>query len=320
MKTKIAIMMLATAFITACQTNNEPNNISRNKAIEKSSSLNIRESGSVIDLLKVKDDAFAHYSFVDYPSGVCMRTHQTQVGESNTIMLSDKMGIRIQDSCCFEDKQGESVCHIARNYRLIGFDPEESSENQNQERSQLPLEGSYTYSFSSSDVDPIYILSPAPTACNPIPMCYYHLMDIMWNTSSPSRAVDKIMILTEWNGLHMDGTSIDTTIIHHVEVDNTGITTLYDDMFDGMPDEGLVNIWLIREKIKTIYYSHNPLTWHEALTLLEHDPYKFAHLLQDNPEILHYAQSTDIIYGASTHLPIYLIRNTIDSIYERIDR
>ena len=32
------------------------------------------------------------------------------------------------------------------------------------------------------------------------------------------------------------------------------------------------------------------------------------------------AQAIVVNYGASTHLPIYLIRNTIDSIYERIDR
>lgn len=314
MKARSLLIALPVILLSACHLNNDPNKVAVQGDSKSVSGLKVKKI-SLSELERKEGEIFAQFSFVDYPSGECRHIRYEHNTDANTIMLSKNMGIRLQDSCYIETKSGENVFHMTRRYRFVNKNLEENLNGTISEEPQLLSEDTFSYTITSRNVDSIYILQPAPTACNPIPLCYYHLMDIMWNPDLNNHL--KVMIVTEWNGLRMDGSSVDTTIIHHMEVDDTGIATLNDNMFAGMPDEAFVNIWLTRESIETIYYDENPVTWQQAIEIVESNPQELYVLIHDNPEYLHILHSTYVVYGAIAHLPIYLIRNTKEEVPER---
>ena len=314
MKTKILFATMLAVIMISCNNTDTPTTESSQENNVISSGLKVKEHTPVAEWIRSGNEAIVKYSFVDYPSGQCNSTISRYNTDPNTIMLNDKIGIRIQDSCRIESTEGGNICYLTRRYGVVCNDGDNDIKfmSQSQQRS-----GGDTLSciFNTTDVDPIYIYKPLSTSCNPIPMCYYHFMDIEWNpdTHNPTQ----MMIITEWNGLQMNGISIDTTIIHHMEVDDNGLSTLDDNLFLGMPDEALVNIWLVRENIVTIYMDDDIVPWNDVLKKAEEDTTELTKLLQNNPEYLYTLQSTSIVYGAIAHLPIYLIRQTKDEIPER---
>lgn len=314
MKTRILLIALPVILLSACHLNDESAEVAVQGDSTHVSGLKVKKT-SLSEFGKHEGEIFAHFSFTDYPTGECRHIRYEHNTDANTIMLSENMGIRLQDSCYVENKSGENVLHMTRKYRFVNKNLEGRLNDAESENPQQFSEGIFSYTITSPVMDSIYIIQPAPTICNPIPLCYYHLMDIMWNPDLNNQL--KVMIVTEWNGLCLDGSSMDTTIIHHVEVDDTGVATLNDNMFSGMPDEAFVNIWLTRESIETIYYDDNPVTWQQAIEIVEHNPQELQVLIHDNPEYLHILHSTYIVYGAIAHLPIYLIRKTMDEVPER---
>lgn len=314
MKTKILFATMSAVILISCNNTDAPTTVSSQENLVTSSGLSVKEYTPIEEWIRSGNDAIIKYSFVDYPSGQCNSTICRYNTAPNTIMLNDKIGIRIQDSCRIESAERKNICYLTRRYDVVYKDEDGDSKFrlQNQQRS-----GGDTLSciFNTTNVDPVYIYKPTSTSCNPIPMCYYHLMDVEWNPDSNNPT--QMMIITEWNGLQMNGITIDTTIIHHMEVADNGLTTLDDNLFSGMPDEALVNIWLVRENIVTIYMDDDIIPWDEVLKKAEEDPTDLTKLLQNNPEYLYTLQSTSIVYGAIAHLPIYLIRQTKDEIPER---
>ena len=84
-----------------------------------------------------------------------------------------------------------------------------------------------------------------------------------------------------------------------------------------MPDGALVNIWLVRENIITIYYENTITTWGELAEMGERDPTLLYTLIHDHPEYTYEYHHVYAVYGAVAHLPIFLIRKTINQIKDR---
>lgn len=315
MKTKNIFAILLIFLLVSCQTN-----YPEDKQLQESKTnfpgLKIKEHVPIKEWLESKDETVIHYSFVDYPSGICTKGVYYPTQGANTIMLNDRLGIRIQDTCVIDNSVGTYNCHVTRKYEVI--DKEDTLLNQ---KSKMPARiqrsGVFSFDFTTVGVDSITILSPLPTDCNPIPMCYYHLMDLMWTPDSHNPT--QMMIIAEWNGLNMDGTSVNTTVIHHMETDDDGIVTLDDNLFNGMPDGALVNIWLVRENIVTVYHDWTPITPGTILEEIENNPETLTQLIHDDPTLLHQFYTTEYMFGAIAHLPIFLIRNSKEPIDERKD-
>ena len=314
MKTRILSTIFMVFLLAACHTN-DINDVSMdNSTIENLSGIKISEHTPVVDWIRNGDESIIHYSFVDYPSGNCSNAVYRYNTDMNTYVLNDKIGICMQDSCVIENNHGKNLCKITRRYNIVNLKQEEASANDKKSPNRMQNSNLFSFSFVTSSVDPITIISPYSTNCNPIPMCYYHMMDVQWNADTQNAT--QMLIVTEWNGLNMDGTSIDTTIIHHMEVPDNGLATLDDHLFDYMPDGALVNIWLVRENIVTVYYDEIPMTWQELIDMTEDDPTEMTNLMHDHPEYTYDFQNTTIVYGAIAHLPIFLIRNTKADIKE----
>ena len=316
MKTKNILAILLAIVFVSCQTNN-PVNTQTQENKTNVSGLVVKEHVPVREWLSNKEESVIYYSFVDYPSGMCTKGVYNQFPEANTIMLNNRIGIRLQDSCVVDNSQRENICHIARKWQVIDKEQEDTSYTQNQKMPErVQRSPVFSFDFTTSAVEPINILRPLPTDCNPIPMCYYHAMDIEWNPDPHNPT--QIMIITEWNGLNMNGISIDTTIINHRETDDDGIVTLDDHIFDGMPDGALVNIWLVRGNIVIIYHEGHPITPGDLLGEIEHDPTELTTLLHENPEVSYQLHSVHLMFGAIAHLPIFLIRKPNEPIKDRI--
>lgn len=313
MKTRILLVMLLAILFISCNTN-DPNGLSSKEKIIDVSGVKMIENTPILDWIKNDCGSIIHFSFVDYPTGTCSQITFERNMDANTIMLNDNIGIRIQDSCAFDDSNNKGIFYMTRRCEVIDRSKEGTSNNPLQIRSQTRNEP-FSFQFTSSVVDPITITAPLPTDCTPIPMCYYHSMDIRWNADTYNPT--EMMIVTEWNGLNMDGSSMDTTIIHHMETADDGVVTLDDNIFNGMPDGALVNIWLIRENIVTIVYDNTNTTWEGSLENVEHDPTLLTQLLIDHPEYTYEYHHVYGVYGAIAHLPIFLIRDTKEEIEER---
>ena len=305
-------MFLATMFIS-CKTN-DPNDFSSKDKIIDESGVMMRENTPIFDWIKDDGASIIHFSFVDYPSGECSYSTLNRNMNPITIMLNDNVGITIHDSCILGNPDDNKIAfHMTRRCQVIEKDDQDA--HIRPLLSPSPHRAPFTFNFAHSAVDPITILAPLPTDCNPIPMCYYHSMDIRWNADTHNPT--EMMIITEWNGLNMDGSSVDTTIIHHMETRDDGCVTLDDNIFNGMPDGALVNIWLIRENIITIVYENTITTWEGLGEMAEHDPTMLTTLIHDHPEYTYEYHHVYAVYGAIAHLPIFLIRKTKDEIKER---
>lgn len=316
MKTKNIFAILLIVLLVSCQTN-----YPEDKQLQESKTnfpgLKIKEHVPIMEWLESKEETVIHYSFVDYPSGICSKGVYYPTRDANTIMLNDRLGIRIQDTCVIDDSQGKNICHVTRKYEVIDKEEDTSLNQKSMMPARIQRSDDFSFDFTTTAVDPITILSPQPTDCNPIPMCYYHLMDIKWTPDSHHPT--QMMIITEWNGLNMDGTSVNTTVVHHMETDDDGVVTLNDNIFNGMPDGALVNIWLVRENIVTIYSSGNQITPGNLMDHIEHHPEELTVLIHDHPELLYQLYSTEYVFGAIAHLPIFLIRESSEPIEERKD-
>ena len=315
MKTKVLLATALVFLMVACKSN-EPKEQAKGMAKCSVSSISVKENVSFANYLenvKNNEEAVVYYSFVDYPSGSCSRRTCKRNADPNTIMLSDKIGVHIQDSFRMDDKNGENVCHIRRSAYVV------SNEGMGSPRKAMrndPGTGNeeivLDFNITTDPVDSIHFIRPYSDDCNPIPLCYYHSMLVEWNADNTNPT--KVIVIAEWNGIMKNGTFVDTTVINHTIVDDIGTCVLNDDIFLGMPDEAFVNLWLIRANVVEVLYD-GPITLEDAEMLIAGNPESFYTFIHDNPEFLYDLQSTTLAYGAVAHLPIYLIRNTTSPVH-----
>lgn len=104
----------------------------------------------------------------------------------------------------------------------------------------------------NNDVVPIEITQPVFDECNVIPYCWYHNMDIAWN-ADPNN-LNGVVIIAAWTGVKLRGhTSPNMTPIYNVDlVEDNGYTTLDDDLFQGMPENAVVTLILLRANVVNV--------------------------------------------------------------------
>ena len=132
-------------------------------------------------------------------------------------------------------------------------------------------------------------------------------MEIEWNPDYSN--TNGVLIIIEWNGITLtDNLSSNGTTIGIDIVEDTGVTTLNNDLFDNIPDEALVNLWLLRANVVDISHVGDG-TIENLISLANEDPDMLQMLLDENPEYMLALQDITVGCGAVAMLPFYLIRN-----------
>lgn len=301
MKTKI-FLFIALFFLVACNTHdNKQKDITPSKT--KFSILS-KVPSKYVDWYVGNSESIVLYDYVEYPylSDRSLQINERNT-EDNTIMFNEEVGIRLHDSYTVDNDGKVAHFHINRKASLV------NSKRGTHARYLVHNEDttiSPTYDIDVQMVEPIFIYRPASTPCYCIPLCYYENMEIEWNQDVNN--TDGILIITEWNGVTMNGTSSETETIIGIDfVEDNGVTTLDNAIFEGMPDEALVNLWLIRANVVTVEeigagYINDIIQWGME------DPDLVAELLEDEPELLTDLQTMTVATGAVALLSFYLIR------------
>ena len=259
-----------------------------------------------LDLYFGEKEAVLQYCFKEYPYNhmKALRIKERNTGD-NTIMLTDEVGVRLHDSYTIKNDGKTAHFHIMRDAAIVSQKTEGIPARA--AARQTTSSGSHTYDLYVQMVDSINIIRPNTDSCHCIPLCYYDNMEIEWNPDYNN--TNGVLIITEWNGVLLNGTSAYAgTTIGIDLVDDTGVTTLNNDLFDGMPDEALVNLWLLRANIVDLSHVGDG-TIEDLIAMATEDPYLVETLLEENPEFLLLLQEMTVGCGAVAMLPFYLIRN-----------
>ena len=106
---------------------------------------------------------------------------------------------------------------------------------------------------------PIQLISPYIEQCSTIPYCYYSQMQIEWNPDFENE--NGIIIIAAWQGTMLEGNSYQQQKYHFKWVEDNGITTLEDDIFDGIPEGALTTLILIRASILHVIIDNSEYEW-----------------------------------------------------------
>lgn len=268
------------------------------------------KSSPYLDFYLNDNEAILQCNFKEHPysnSSIFVKERNT---EDNTIMLTDEVGIRLHDSYTIENDGKNAHFRITREASIISSKTEGKPIQAALQKTTL---SSAPYSYETTNdiyvqaADSIVIIRPSTSECNCIPMCYYDNMEIEWNPDYNN--TNGVLIITEWNGVTLTGASVGSgTTIGIDFVDDTGVTTLNNDLFNGMPDEAFVNLWLLRANIVDVSHVGDG-TLENLMAMANEDPSMMETFLEENPEFLLLLQEMTLGCGAVAMLPFYLIRN-----------
>lgn len=287
MKTKYIFLLLLIVF-TACNTNDL-----KQEDTVKAKKYNIvsPKASSYLDWYLSNNESIIQYSLVTYPDA---EENKEQVFlrnlAPNKITLSDNIQIELHDSYTVENFNQTSRFHIRR--EALFSNNNGGSVND-------------TLSVDIRPVQPIYILRPNTGDCHCIPMCYYDQMVIEWNADLSND--NGIIVIAEWDGITMNGDTGNGPIVGiDYIVDDDGDATLNNDLFNGMPNEALVNLWFLRASVVELNYGGD-LTLSDFIDLVHDDPMVAQEYLENHPDIMYLLQNMSVGCGAIALLPIYLI-------------
>lgn len=99
------------------------------------------------------------------------------------------------------------------------------------------------------DITPIEITQPIFDQCNNMPYCWYRDMEIGWNADPEN--VNGVVIIVAWTGVKIqESTTSSAKPIYNIDlVEDNGYTTLNNDLFQGIPENALVTLILLRANI-----------------------------------------------------------------------
>lgn len=284
MKTKLFFISVLAVLCTACKDSKNTEVIGDSVKAPKYNII-CEKPSPYIDWYLRNPEAVIQYSYANSPLQIFERNTQ-----DNTLMLNDKVGVRIHDSYTISNNDQTTTFNFTREASVL----ESSSSSTN-----LTI-------VETQTVEPIEFIQPSTDECNCIPLCYYEDMQIEWN-QDPNNT-NGIVIVAEWNGITMNGQTGQSAIANIDIVDDTGVAVLNNDLFEGIPDEALVNLWLLRANIVEISYNGD-MSLMELLEMTNSEQDLIQTYLEDNPEFLSSLQTTIVGTGAVAVLPMYLIRN-----------
>lgn len=302
---RLLTLFLTGIILIACTSGNEPETNGSNQS--RKPSLKTNQNIKYLEWLKGDYETVLSYSFLDEGSmeEALMGTVSRYTGV-NTIQLNENISIRYYDTCQVETNKENTIFHFTREVTDI-------FQKESQKRFLSPRDAgaeavipSLSFDITLRTASPIDFIRPR-ARCSSIPLCYYEDMEIEWNPDPENQT--GVVVIAEWNGISMDGSSTGETIAHSVEVDDTGSTTLPNEIFEGMPDEALVNLWLVRANIE-IVESGQSLTLPDLISVANENPESLRVFMHENPEtIIALHEELSLATGAICIMPIYLIRN-----------
>lgn len=207
-------------------------------------------------LLDNAQEIFAWYSFTD------MHMFQDSASfiplslndERNTIVVDNQvnLSLNVQDTCIISNVGANSVFNLYRSISLNNYSI--STEIQS--------------SIELTNFDPIKIIRPNATECDPMPFCYYENLEIEWNAAEDNE--NGVIIIAEWNGSNAYYNVTDyTSIITADVVEDNGVAVLSNEFFTDMPHGALVNLWVIRATFAEVDMHQNRVAIDNFLTSIQ---------------------------------------------------
>ncbi len=304
MKTKL-LFLLAMVSLIACNPN-APEKGSKNPI---TSQYNIVYKGNspYLDWFFSDQEAFMSISCLIHPQDREQKhLERVRRAEDNTITLEDGTKILLHDDYKLEDKGDSTTLNLTRTASVIS----ESSNGPKRIKANYDFSGSYNYSYSIHTMEPMYIIKPAICDTNPIPECYYDNFIVQWPGDLANINDNGVVVVAEWHGVTMYEPSQDVFVANVDIVEDSGQAVLNPDLFDNIPNEALVTLWLIRGTAITIHAeTANGETEILLRDALNGPPEFFEELVSSNPDILLNLQPFMLGSGAVTAFSFFLIRD-----------
>lgn len=228
---------------------------------------------SVIDIKNCNHNSYAYEPFV----------YQKHWDDNTYVNILDKYNVKFHNEYSIDSYQQNRTVRVRRCTSVY-------TENSDEAPTAL-LE-----ILIRNDVTPITIIRPYVEECAIAPYCYYDNMEIEWNPDPEN--TEGIGVLIRWTGLMINAPSIDTPVYHACLVEDTGVATLDNQMFDGIPDGAYVTLFLVRANILQVQDEEGELHIGE---------YDWNAIVEACPEVDH--QSTTIALGTAAKLSFVLVRN-----------
>jgi hypothetical protein len=93
-------------------------------------------------------------------------------------------------------------------------------------------------------------------------------------------------------------------------VDDDGVATLSNQIFDDIPDGALVNLWLLRGNIVELIEDGQELGIDDLRHILEGGTSnEIEEYLENNPDLMMQLQQTTVVCGSYACFTFYLVRN-----------
>ena len=245
MKRKNLFLLSFIVLMASC-TSPEPRD-SKEKHVSPIYTLIYQGHSPYVEWLNSDMEAFISYTLKLYPQDtggqLCEHVRGT---EDNTIVLKDNSRLRLHDKYKIVNEGKETKLELTRSYSLLP----ESSNAPKRLSANSQDNNYYTYYYSINTVFPLELISPAIDPNTPLPMCYYDGFKVNWTGDFTND--NGVIVIAEWNGVTMYDPAQDVSIINVDIVEDTGEAILNTHLFDEMPDEALVNLWLIKGNLLTI--------------------------------------------------------------------
>lgn len=206
-----------------------------------------------------------------------------------TYDLGGQKHLKISDECNKTNHGTETEFVITR---TINFD--------NIDSIQYPIESHV------ANTKPIKFIRPYSTNCSPTPPCYFHDMEIEWNADENNQ--NGVVILVEWQGTSISAPMQDISIVSADIVEDNGHTVLRNELFDRIPDEAFVNLYLMRANFGKIDESEIRKELQEKVLDLLNNPKLANYPKRDIQSIIKDSQLPITVSGSVALLPIILIR------------
>lgn len=295
---KIVILMLSVIVLIACESKESANDSQDIKT--NISNVLLKGNSPYLDWYFSNMESFVSLTYNTYPLDSKHQLNKSRGDEDNTITLKNGIKIRLHDEYSIHNDGNNTTLKLIRSGRIL---KDASNGPRRQKAEEGEGVGPFTYTYTLHSTLPLELSSPEISSCDPIPMCYYDNFKINWNQDPMNE--NGVVIISEWNGCTIYDSPEDTTISHIDIVPDTGEAILNTDLFEDMPDESLVNLWLIRGNMITIE-GDGEISLSDAL--LE-SPEVFSELVATHPELLIQMQPFRLGSGAVTDFSFFLIRD-----------
>ena len=244
-------------------------------------------------LIEKDQEVFARYWYMD------MHLFMEQAEEykyvknnepNNYYVGSHQQHITISDNCKTYNNGTETDFYINRTINL----------NNGKDSLEIP------YYSRIKNISPIEFIRPYSTKCNPTPLCYFKDMEIEWNPDYNNK--NGVVILVEWQGSTVSEPTKNIHIIAGDIVADNGQVVLRNELFDNIPNEAIVNLWIMRANIGKVIEKESNNEIYENL----YDMIKNSEFEESQKEkilsIIKEEQLPITTNGSVALLPIILIR------------